>query len=241
MISIISVFNNKDILEETLLKSLEKQKTKYELILIDNTLNKYTSASKALNEGIISAKGNVVVTVHQDVEFKKFQLDLLIKYMNDLGGNSIIGVAGRKDSSGTLTNVKHGNDCKYAGKYRVYEPMEVQTLDEVCIVAEKKTFLKTPFDDLTCDNWHLYGADFCLSNKKNGIISYVVPIDLIHKSEGNVNNSYYDSLFQVSKKHKNEFTNIYTSCAVINTNAVLSITFVFLSKFKNYLRGFINT
>ena len=36
MMSIVCVYNNKTILEEYLLKSLKKQTSKYELILVDN-------------------------------------------------------------------------------------------------------------------------------------------------------------------------------------------------------------
>ena len=45
MISIICVYNNQEILEEYLLNGLEYQSNNFELILIDNTDNKYKSAA----------------------------------------------------------------------------------------------------------------------------------------------------------------------------------------------------
>ena len=51
MLSIICVYNNRDILEKYLLNSLKVQSIEYELILIDNTSGKFNSAAKALNYG----------------------------------------------------------------------------------------------------------------------------------------------------------------------------------------------
>lgn len=239
MISIISVYNNYNTLKEMLLKSLEKQTIDFELILLDNSNNRYSSAAKALNEGIKKAKGEIIVIVHQDVEFKKQQLDKMIKYLEKLGDNVIVGAAGRKDSEGVITNIKHGTDKKFAGKIRVIEPIEVQTLDEVCIASTKNVFNKILFDEQTCDNWHLYGVDLCLMGKSKEIKSYVIPLDLYHKSKGAVNNLYYDSLLKVSKKHKENYTYIYTSCSVINTNVVFSNIFAWLNKFKNNIKKYL--
>lgn len=236
MISIISVYNKLNILEEMLLNSLNEQTVEYELILLDNTNNKYDSAAVALNEGIKKATGEIIVIVHQDVEFKSLQLDKMIEHLNELGDNVIVGVAGRKDSSGVITNIRHGKENKFAGKLRLSKPVEVQTLDEVCIAAPKKVFEETSFDEITCDNWHLYGTDFCLTNREKGIRSYVVPVDLFHKSIGVVNGSYYDSLLEVTKKHKQEFRFIYTSCSEIRTNNFLANTYILVSKAKIKLK-----
>ena len=67
MISIVCVFNDKKVLNEYLLESLKNQTAHYELILIDNTKNKFKSASEALNYGAKNANGNYLMFVHQDV------------------------------------------------------------------------------------------------------------------------------------------------------------------------------
>ena len=52
MLSFVCVYNNRQILDEYLKKSLDKQNSQdYELMLIDNQENKYTSATTALNTG----------------------------------------------------------------------------------------------------------------------------------------------------------------------------------------------
>ena len=69
LISIICVYNNKEILEKYLLESLKTQNEEYELILIDNRENKFNSAASALNYGGKKSKGEILIFVHQDVEF----------------------------------------------------------------------------------------------------------------------------------------------------------------------------
>ncbi len=54
-------------LNKFLLKGLKNQTAHYELILIDNTKNKFKSAANALNFGAKNANGNYLIFVHQDV------------------------------------------------------------------------------------------------------------------------------------------------------------------------------
>jgi len=51
LISVICVFNNRDILEKALLNGLSCQTESHEVILLDNTCSAYPSAAAALNEG----------------------------------------------------------------------------------------------------------------------------------------------------------------------------------------------
>ena len=71
LISIICVFNDKNILEENLINSLEYQNEEYELILLDNRTNKFSSAAEALNFGANQAKGDLFIFSHQDIKFYK--------------------------------------------------------------------------------------------------------------------------------------------------------------------------
>ncbi len=70
MFSIISVYHNKETLEEDLLKGLKNQTTNYELILIDNTKGQFKSAARALNYGAkqIKSQSKYIMFVHQDVD-----------------------------------------------------------------------------------------------------------------------------------------------------------------------------
>ena len=70
-ISVICVFNNMDQFEKQLNKSLKQQDVDYELIAIDNSNNKFSSASQALNYGSEKAKGDILVFSHQDIFLKR--------------------------------------------------------------------------------------------------------------------------------------------------------------------------
>ena len=68
MISVICVYNNKEILNDFLIKSIKQQSfIDYELILLDNCGSHYKSAVEALNKGAMQAKGDILLFIHQDV------------------------------------------------------------------------------------------------------------------------------------------------------------------------------
>lgn len=70
-------------------------------------------------------------------------------------------MAGIKNSLGVMTNIKHGNPPALAGNIQIERPEKVQTLDECLVIIVKKTFDKLQFDELVCDDWHLYAVNYC--------------------------------------------------------------------------------
>ncbi|MDD6225493.1 MAG: glycosyltransferase, partial [bacterium] len=68
-ISLITVYNNMPLLDD-MLKTAEQQKNvEIDYIMIDNRNGRFSSAAAALNYGIKQSKGEVVVFLHQDIEF----------------------------------------------------------------------------------------------------------------------------------------------------------------------------
>ena len=63
-----------------LLKSLQNQDADYELILVDNTNNRFKSAAEALNDGAKKSSGDFLMFVHQDVEI--YDKYFLKKFIN---------------------------------------------------------------------------------------------------------------------------------------------------------------
>ena len=85
MFSIICVYNNEDILNSFLLKSLSYQTVDYDLILIDNRFHDFNSATSALNYGSKKAKGEYLLFCHQDIKFiGKDWLEKTEKELNEL-------------------------------------------------------------------------------------------------------------------------------------------------------------
>jgi hypothetical protein len=208
------------------MKSLKKQNSKYELILLDNPQGKFKSAAEALNHGGRRAKGKYIMFVHQDVMLGSDSwLEEVEKVLDELPNLGIAGVAGKKDEKGVMTVIKHDNPPKLAGEIYLQKPTKVQTLDECLVIIPQSVFDTLRFDEEVCDNWHLYAVDYCLSAIKLGFDVYVLPMFIYHKSPyiskslfqtilsmGSLPKGYYQTLDKVLEKHKNYVRQVYTTC-----------------------------
>ena len=231
MISIVCIYNNRQILTDYLLKSLKNQTVKFELIKLDNTKEQYKSAAEALNYGGKKSRGKYLMFVHQDVHlFSDTWLEEVEKILDKLSKLGIAGVAGRsKDEYSVITQIKHGNPPRFVGKMQIKKPYEVQTLDECLVIIPRTIFSKLQFDENVCDNWHLYAVDYCLSIRRLGFDSYVLPIFIYHKSPGySMSGKYFATLKKVLKKHKNHYGKIYTTMGNWSTRYPVNIKRIYL-------------
>jgi len=202
MFSIICIYNNREILDNYLLKSLDNQKTNFELILVDNSSDKFESAAEALNYAGQKAKGDYLMFIHQDFEFDSNNwLEEAKKTLSFLDNLGIAGIAGKYDRK-LISNIKTGYPPVLAGPIQIEKPEKVQTLDECLIIIPKKLFNKIRFDEIVCDNWHLYATDYCLMVKKAGYDVYVLPLGGYHASPGYsfTPEAYYSTLKKLVKK-----------------------------------------
>jgi len=219
MISIIVVYNNERTLDEVLLKSLKNQTAKFELITLDNTEGKFRSAAEALNYGGKRATGRYIMFIHQDVELDSASwLERVEKILDGLPSLGIAGVAGMGEMGGSHEERKRGciSDCGEVWGNPIQRPEEVQTLDECLLIVPNSIFSKMQFDEKTFDHWHCYAVDYCLSVKQMGLITYVIPAFVYHRSlRRNVENllRYQKRLY---KKHRKNYKEIYTTCGDIS-------------------------
>lgn len=234
MLSAVCVYNNQKTLNEYLLRSLETQTSKYELILVDNTRGRYRSAAEALNWGGKRAKGKYVMFVHQDVDLcSNSWLEEAEKILDSLPDLGIAGVAGkREDVKGVMTISQHGDPPKLAGGIYIEKIVEVQTLDECLVIIPKSVFHTLQFDGEVCNNWHLYAVEYCLSARESGFGVYTIPMFIYHKSTGastknrfqtilslgSLPGEYYQTLGKLLKKHKDYIRRVYTTCGDWNTS-----------------------
>ncbi|MCL0094943.1 glycosyltransferase family protein [Dehalococcoidia bacterium] len=241
MISIVSVYNNEDILKDWLLKSLENQTAEFELIKVDNTRNTFKSAAEALNRGGKKAKGNYLMFVHQDVDLSSNTwLEDVEQMLDSIPNLGIAGVAGRSEGKHPLasrckTIIKHGVPPVPVGGPGglIQNPEKVQTLDECLVIVPKSVFNRLTFDEKVCADWHLYAVDYCLSVRKLGFDVFVVPMFIHHGSTGGVGlfrailslghlpAGYYRTVEKLLKKHENQVKQIHTTCGTWNTSQPL--------------------
>lgn len=233
MISVVSVYNNKQSLERVLLSSLKEQAAVFEFIPVDNTTGQFKSAAEALNYGGRQAKGKYIMFIHQDVELDSDlwleKVENLLEAIPDLG---IAGVAGMSENGKTDNERGRGyiSDCGQIWKFAnpVEKPEKVQTLDECLLIVPRSVFNKLQFDSKTFDNWHCYGADYCLSVREIGLNSYVFPAFIYHRSLlTNVKNvlSYQKRLFN---KHGRNYKHIYTTNGDISRLNLAGASFIYM-------------
>jgi len=241
MISIVCVYNDERILREYLIKSLEDQTAEFELIKIDNTRNRFKSAAEALNHCSKKAKGKYIMFVHQDVDlYSNTWLEDAEKILDSIPDLGICGVAGISEEEYPYKtrgrNVLYFRDnILWPIGNPIQKPEPVQTLDECLIIIPRLVFERLPFDEKTCDGWHLYAVDYCLSVRKLGFGVYAIPMFISHKSMGGAKHAvenrlqiilslgirpkeYYRVLDKVLKKHKNHVKHIYTACGDWSTS-----------------------
>jgi len=232
MISIVCVYNNELLLSEYLLQSLKHQTALFELITLDNTKNTFKSAAEALNYGGRKARGKYIMFVHQDIRLAlNTWIEDAERTVDSLPNLGAAGIAGkRKGERLVMTSVTHGSPPSPAGTI-VKEPVRVETIDECLIVIPRGVFDVLKFDEITCDSWHLYAVDYCLSSKLLGFETYVLPLPAYHlSSDGTpvptlpidlliskfpgqqsfLPKEYYETLKKVLKKHKKYTPKIYT-------------------------------
>jgi hypothetical protein len=218
MISVICVYNNKATLEKYLLKGLEQQKEKGEVILIDNTSGLFSSAAKALNFGGGKGTSKYLMFIHQDVLLPAH--DWLLKAEKCLDSIPKLGIAGVAGMvEGGCSNEERGRNVIMHGDppevwrwgHAISVPVPVQTLDELMVIIPKHVFAKHKFDEVTCDGWDLYAVDYCLSIKQAGLEAYVIQQSVHHGSRGRLGEDYFVTLGKVLKKHKAHYKRINTT------------------------------
>lgn len=230
MISIVCASNNKEVLNNMLIKSLNNQTySDYELIVVDAKVKGFKSAAETLNYGFSQAKGDIVVFIHQDVEFSTNDaLEKIFRYSNE----NIFGIAGNAGAIGdkeylVTSSVIMGDDHRQAGR-KLTEVMECYAVDEVMMIVKKDNFVG--FDDLG-NTWHLYGPEYSARCLKRGEKVLLFPIELYHASDAkSLDKTYFDTVVRYCKKNK-DIKLVRTCCGYFKNNAFIGV-YATYRKFK---------
>lgn len=224
-ISLITVYNNEKLVREMTDSAAVQQGVSVEYILLDNRGRKFESAAAALNEGIEKSTGEVLVFLHQDIEFLSEGVlediyDYAVKNKRVIFGSA--GVERRTDSKtggGLLSSMFAGPDKT---KYNTLsQPQKAFTLDECLIACHRSCVNELRFDERVCDGWHLYGADLCLQAQALYRLEvYAVPIDCWHKSNGNADESYFECQERLGKKYRKYYKIVNTTNGYVYTNTL---------------------
>ena len=234
-ISLITVFNNKELLDEMLASAEKQNNVDVDYVMIDNQNNDFSSAAAALNYGVSKALGDVLIFLHQDIEFLT---DTAIEQICDFAiknKNVLFGAAGVKrryhksDEIPILSSMYAGMD---KNKYdTLKKPVNCFSLDECLIACSKDVMKEISFDENVCDGWHLYGADLCFqAGLINDIKVMAIPMSYVwHKSNGNADKSYFDTQNKLARKY-------YGKYKIINTTNGFQYTGSFMRMCMNMYR-----
>ena len=240
---IITVFNNVELYENMKASVIEtKNNLSVEFYGLDNTTNKYSSAASAYNEAInnLSSENDILVFCHQDLIFKANTLEKIYNLcIND--NNSVYGAAGATECQKEYHKPRKRvrvvttiNNLNYMEKDEI---IEVFTIDELLIAGSAKIFKKIMFDEKTCDNWHLYTADFCLQCHLYGYKVKVIGCDLIHLSDGNINEAFRRAEKRLARKYNGIYPMINYTCGSAYTNPMLFYMYRMYRRIKKIIKG----
>ena len=238
-VSVICGYNDKALLDTQLLPSLYIQNIKYEFVPVDNTKNKFSSASKALNYGASIATGDIFIFSHQDIYFKTpDELRQLTQCIQSCEDGSVIGTQGVRDGSKIYyTNLTSGIKLDENLVFD-YEPKKyrVSCVDEGLFGMKRTTWDTHNFDEFLCDNWHLYCVEACLYARKQGYKVYVYPSQIHHFSRGIISLSYMVGLKRLCRIYRRDFKYIWTTCYKVRTNFLYINCLVWAWIFNRFLR-----
>ena len=207
--------------------TLKSQSIHCKIIGIDNTNNKnFTSCASAYNSVIDDVKTQYVIYSHQDILLNQPDiLEKFLSYLKRIERDDILGAAGVNfDLSPGISDITHRNNR--TGKFVhgtssfIRNGMtECGTVDECFFGGYTQHFRDYPFDELLCNNWHLYAAEQCLRTKSLSLGKvWVCSIPLVHLSSGTVSPSFQYGFYRLCRKYSASFPFIRTTCAYSRTD-----------------------
>ncbi|RYG18405.1 MAG: hypothetical protein EOO07_09030 [Chitinophagaceae bacterium] len=220
MISIIICHRKRDLLEGIKVSIEKTIGVPYQLIVIDNTTNKYTILS-AYNEGVRRAIYDIVCFTHEDVLFYSSDWGKnVIQHFKD-PGIGMIGVAGGMAQSSVPSAWWYNNYFSHSARnllmrkttgnsYQLYHhysnplnsegKVEVVIIDGLWFCIRKSLFEKISFDEKTYKGFHLYDADISLQVKQHAKNYVVFDILLEHLWSGTISGDYYTEVIKFVNK-----------------------------------------
>lgn len=192
----------------------------YELIVIDNTNNRYSIFS-GYNIGVAKAKFSICCFLHDDLEFltPNWGQSVVNRFLDETVG--AIGVSGSPYypsmpgawwSTGIYTKyiaVLNPDKTGLQTLQHQYAPINnnklpVVLLDGMWMCIRTSLFEKISFDDKSFNGFHHYDMDICLQIHQQGYkLHSVYDILIRHDSEGTRDHTWLDSSLQFQKKWNN--------------------------------------
>jgi hypothetical protein len=182
-VSIVCVFNDPDVLESCLARSVMAgigDAPQTEFLPVDNRDGEFSTAGAALNHGARMARNEVVIFVHQDVVLHS--IAELERAAGILMAQSEIGVIG-------AVGIDHGRHIVGRIRDRVVQigesaavPRDVDSVDEVLFMIRRERVLSSPLSEDPFLAWHAYGVEYSARVRRAGMRATAMDLGLTHNS-----------------------------------------------------------
>lgn len=226
MISIIICSRNQTITQALYTNIDETVGIPYELIIIDNSKNRYSSIASAYNEGVKKSRNAILCFMHDDIIYHtKGWGEVILSHFREKKVG-MIGVAGARYLSDIPSiwwaggfkyiNSKNGTICHNSvdtnrenirkSFYNLVNPensiaTRVAILDGLWFCVRKKMFDMVHFDDHHYDGFHFYDLDLSMQiNKLEFELHSIFNIKLEHISASKLDKNWLDNCFKFYKK-----------------------------------------
>ncbi len=220
MISIVICHRNialLDVIKESIKETIG---VKHELIVIDNSENKFSICS-AYNEGVRLAKYDIICFTHEDILFhtNNWGEKVMAHFADPEVG--MIGVAGGMSQSPipsawwfnnyfakSARNLLMKGAAKkqeklfqyYSNPFNDSNKTEVIIVDGLWFCVRKSLFNNISFDEKTFPGFHLYDADISMQAIQHTKNYVVFNIFIEHVWSGSISKEYYSDLLAFTNK-----------------------------------------
>ncbi len=181
-LSIICVFNDPNVRSRCLDRSIEEHlhEAPVEYLPIDNVDGSFATAGAALNHGASLARHDTLVFVHQDVYLHSLRaLEAAARVLAEDDRIGLLGAIG-VDASGRLVGRIRDRVVLLGETAR--EPTDVDSLDELLIMAPRRLVQTEPLSECPELGWHAYAVEYGLRARSLGQRVCVLDIPLTHNS-----------------------------------------------------------
>ena len=181
--------------------------------------NNGVSLTKVYQEAMDTSSTDIVIFVHDDVEFLRSGWgEEIVRMFNEHEEYGIIGVAGSAefDSNAMWWNYskKYGQVLhRSEGKswLTTFSPLLKKDLEEVCVIdglfmAVHKNRISKGFNK-EVEGFNFYDIDFCLSNFLDGKtkIGVTTNVRLAHNSVGNLTDNWFENRKLINEKYNKNY------------------------------------
>jgi len=188
--------------------------TDSEFLILDNSAGEWDCYG-AIRHFLREARGDLIVLIHDDVEFGGLSASLLLERIREVSSKdpvaSLFGVAGIsfKEHRG----IGHFYDANSEQNWGFHDDGKASSLDECFLVIKNGQGINVSKE---LKGYHFYGTDLCLNTMTLGLSCYVIDYPVIHKSAGSMNESFFAARDEFEEHLQRQSLNrlVRTTCTV---------------------------